>query len=62
MKTYPAICLECGRKYGRIENILATWHTGTCDACGKHKKVTEPRTFWPPFRNGRQDYSKDESL
>lgn len=44
---YPTwICLACGEKYGReVTDIVATWHLGKCDICGKEDAVTEPRDF-----------------
>jgi len=44
--TYPAwICSPCGRKYGRRECGIATWHEDDCGVCGERGMVTEPRDF-----------------
>ena len=45
---YPAwICTDCGKKHGKRPDNgnLATFHEGTCEICGKHALVTEPRDF-----------------
>lgn len=41
------ICHKCGIKYGRVtyENHPSTWHSDTCDVCGKIAAVTEPRDY-----------------
>jgi hypothetical protein len=43
---YPQwICSPCGRRHGRSQPELATWHDGRCDICGAAAAVTEPRDF-----------------
>ena len=49
---YPSrVCQSCGDKAsGTRVNLIATWHEGKCDVCGKIKPVTEPRDFgYPKF-------------
>lgn len=44
--SYPAqICNGCGLQHGRRDCGIATWYPGTCDICGEHAFVTEPRDF-----------------
>lgn len=51
------ICIDCAEARGcRIPSgHMATWHMGTCDACGQRELVTEPRDFRP-----RPDYKPSE--
>jgi hypothetical protein len=43
---YPAwVCLDCGRKYGKHDVGVATWHEDTCGICGRVTGVTEARDF-----------------
>lgn len=43
---YPAwICSPCGRKYGRRECGISTWHEDDCGVCGQVTLVTEPRDY-----------------
>jgi hypothetical protein len=46
-KEYPQwVCSDCGNKHGNKKCVIATWHIGSCDVCGKEQvKVTEPRDF-----------------
>lgn len=45
-RDYPAwICGDCGKRYGRRECGIATWHSGKCDVCKRTEAVTEPRDF-----------------
>lgn len=42
------ICHKCGERYGHPRDGVSTWHEATCDYCGKHTPVTEPRDYsWP---------------
>lgn len=46
MRSYPAwICSDCGRKHGRRECGIATWHEDKCGVCGHTGLVTEPRDY-----------------
>lgn len=45
-RPYPAwICSPCGRKHGRRECGIATFHVDECGVCGQTAMVTEPRDF-----------------
>jgi hypothetical protein len=51
MKNYPEwICADCGRKHGRVDDGIATFHTGdACGWCGRDDvPVTEPRDYGYP--------------
>ena len=43
------ICIDCADARGChiTDGHIATWHMGTCDACGQRELVTEPRYFRP---------------
>lgn len=49
MTDYPTwICSPCGFKYGQrtdYNGFTATFHSGTCDVCGRLADVTEPRDY-----------------
>jgi hypothetical protein len=45
-RPYPEwICSPCGRKHGRREAGIASWHEGVCGLCQAKTSVTEPRDF-----------------
>jgi hypothetical protein len=57
---YPAwVCADCGEKHGRrpIGTGGATWHPDTCDLCGRHDLVTEPRDYGH-LRDGWQRHAQ----
>ena len=39
------ICHDCGREYGNRDCGVATWHSDTCEVCGKETSCTEPRDY-----------------
>lgn len=42
------ICHDCGTKYGKPRDGVATYHNGKCQWCGKDKAVTEDRDYGYP--------------
>lgn len=57
---YPQyVCSDCGLKYGHKTCGEATWHEDTCDVCGWHTSVTEPRNFGHLKPEWRQEISSE---
>ena len=53
-KPYPCrVCNDCGLMYGSPWTC-STWHTATCEVCGKTTSVTEPRDFRYPIFPGHE--------
>ena len=54
-KPYPTkICNDCGLMYGVPRGTCSTWHTETCEVCGKTTSITEPRDFRYPIFPGHE--------
>lgn len=54
------VCFDCGKKYGdRPDGQQSTCWFGSCDVCGKHGGVTDPRDFGYLKRLKKEDI-KDE--
>lgn len=64
MKPDPCwVCQDCGMRAsaGRAFSV-STYHSGTCDICGKETAVTEPRDFYyPRFPNCAEDVSEHDA-
>lgn len=50
IKEYPSwACAPCGKEHGaskgKLVHIVATFHYGKCDVCGKNAEVTQPRDY-----------------
>ena len=55
MKPYPTkVCNDCGLMHGVPRGTCSTWHTETCEVCGKTTYVTEPRDFRYPIFPGHE--------
>jgi len=59
MKKYPKwICSDCGLKYGKVLDIISTFHMGKCGWCKKNGvPVTQPGDFGFP---GHKDEERIE--